>query len=347
MQVSMTLYVKEKDLQMLVKNRVKKDWFFERCTVSLTRYFLSKYQFTNDWTEINTKELLIREGLKLEPIAVIEIMFPLIKTKKTLSEVIALKPIGNVGREDYSFGVFADAKVNDCVRLTSLEIDDYGLLEEQDKSDDYDEISLLKDINDSRYDLSLHSFNRFSGEFSLVGSFNGDSYDYEIACERNFCVKAIAWGILDSSSPAWIEYLVDASLNFQTKDYKMAGLNYFSAYENFVSIIHDDLIFDYLARKSGKTDVEMTDLRAFAQKRKRLSAKAISVAKFLNMYDDHMKSLVKKLDKYSEKRNQIAHGSATNINYDVSDMAYLIIAYMFCVGRQDNVLESDWNDVVN
>jgi len=333
---------------MLVKNRIKKDWFFERKAVPLAHYFQSQHQLTNDWTEINTNKSLIRMALKVEPIAVIEIMFPLIETKEILSEVIALKPIGNVGREDYSFGVFVDAKVNDCVRLTSLEIDSYGLLEEQDKSDDYDEISLLKEINDSRYDLSLHSYNRFSGEFSLVGSFNGDNHDYEIACERNFCVKAIAWGILNSaSSPAWIEYLVDASLNFQTKDYKMAVLNYFSAYENFVSIIHDELIFDYLAKKSGKTDVEMTDLRAFAQKRKRLSAKATSVAKFLNMYDGHMKTLIKELDEYSEKRNQIAHGSATDINYDVPYMAYLIIAYMFCIGRQNNVLGSDWNDVVS
>ena len=334
---------------MLVKTKIKKDWFFRDDKLP-AGYFSSKHQFQINWTETDSNESLIRESLKLEPIVVIETMFPLIETRKIVVQDLNISPIGDVGRGDHSFGLFAEGKVDGFIRLTGFEVKEYGMLDPMghDLDDKYDDITLLNEINESKYSLELHDYNRFNGKFSLVGSFIGDSNDYDLTLYNDFNVKAVVWGVhRNSIVPVWIEYLVDAALNYQAKDHKMASLNYYSAYENFVSIIHDQLIFNYLAKKNRKTDIEITELRKFAQSRKKLSAKATAVAKFLDVFNGQLKSVINKLDTYSEKRNMIAHGSASDINYDVTDMAYLILVYMFCIGKRDNVIENDWKKMIS
>lgn len=336
---------------MLVKTQIKKQWFFKNEKFDADN-FIGKIQFDPVWriTSSNSNEEIVKAALNRNPLSFIEETFPLIESSAHLVECNVVKAIGNFNQNSNGFGLFLEGEINGFSRLTSLEIIDYGINEniEKDVVEDFDDIRLTDYVNDSIFNFELAQINRFSSEFSLVGSFAGNHYDYDIALQNKIYVKAVAWGIMQKNSmPVWIEYLVDAAMNFKEGDLKMAALNYYSAYENFVTIIHDQMAFEYFARKSTKTEHDLTDLRKFAQNRKRLAGKAADIARHLDLFVDNLKPTINKLDGLSDIRNSVAHGSAQTItNDEVIDIAYHILIFIHTIGSQTNIKEKDWKAVI-
>ncbi|MBF4258700.1 hypothetical protein EAY27_02880 [Vibrio anguillarum] len=330
---------------MQVKTKIKKKWF-DRREKFPKAYYLSENMFLSKINSQSNNDDLIKEVLSTNPLLLIETTIPLIRVHKQVVECTSAREIGDLDRFSSSFGVFLDGQVKGFSRLTGLDIDEYGIKDSD--TDIYNELDLLADVNDSSLSLSLHDFSRFNGKFTLVGSFQGDPYDFDIMLTNKIFVKAKFWGVPSNiDSPSWVEYLIDATINYMNHDYKMAALNYFSAYESFVSTIHDEFIFERFARKALKTDDEFNDARKFSQNRKRLSAKATDVAKYLGLFDQNLKRVINKLADYADKRNLIAHGTTTTLDFDVSDMAYYILTFIYTIGYRDNVLSNDWKNVIN
>lgn len=330
---------------MMVKTKIKKSWFKKQEKLPLKFYF-NKHIVDRGVGIESSNDEIVRDVLKVDPLLLIETTFPLIEVYEKIIECDDNKEIGDVTYRSDSFGVFFNGEFKYFSRLTGVNIEEYGV--NVPKELDYELASLQNEFNDSKLNLSLHDYNRFTGQFSLIGSFQGVSDDFDILVENGMYVKANFWGVPSNiDSPAWIEYLIDAAINYANNDYKMAALNYFSAYENFVSIIHDQFIFERYARKALKTTIEFNEVRSFSQNRKRLSAKSTDVAINLNMFDDDLKQVIKKLDLYAEKRNKIAHGATTNIGFDVADMAYYILIYMYTIGYGINILQNDWKYIIN
>jgi hypothetical protein len=336
---------------VLVKITIEKDWFYDEKKFPIA-YYLKNNQFniSSSISLLSKNGEIIKDVLINDPILFVETTLPLIKLSKEVIECSVSKQIGDVNHRSNEFAFFLGGKVKGFSRLTSFEIKEYGISDDfsNEVNFEFEEVSLTNSINGSNITLELNDVNRFNSEFSLVGSFSGDNRDYQIATANSIYVKAVAWGVSQEPSvPAWIEYLVDAALNVKNHDYKMSALNYYSAYENFVSIIHDQMIFTYFAKKALKIDDEFKELKKFAQYRKRLSRKATDVAKHLNLFDNNLKPIISQLDRYSETRNDIAHGAATNINLsDVVDMAYFIFVYIHTIGSNTNITDDDWKAVV-
>ncbi|WP_199479036.1 hypothetical protein [Vibrio harveyi] len=332
---------------MQVKTKIKKLWFNQREKFPLKHYF-SEYQWQKSVDEESSNEEIIKDVLKLNPLLLVETTFPLIRVSNQVIECDSAREIGEVDRYSHSFGVFFDGKISNFTRLTGLDISEYGIKDDPNsESIDYEQVCLTNELNDSKIYLKMHDFNRFTGEFTLIGNFDGVYDDYDILLYNKLFVKATFWGIPSNiNSPAWIEYLIDATINYMNGDHKMAALSYFSAYENFVSTIHDQFIFERYARRALKTTEEFTEARKFAQNRKRLAAKSTDVAKYLDMFDDDLKRVINKLSGYADKRNEIAHGTTTTLNFDVVDMAYHILVYMYTVGYREKVLQNDWKGII-
>ncbi|CAI1920340.1 Uncharacterised protein [Serratia fonticola] len=330
---------------MQVKTKIKKLWFNQREKFPLGYYF-KKHRWDKSVGSENSNEEIIRDVLKVNPLLLIETTFPLIHICKKVIECSYSRKIGDVTSDSNSFGVIFDGRIAGFTRLTGLDIDEYGI--DVSKESDYELITLISSFNDSNLNLSLHDYNRFTGQFSLIGSFQGVNEDYDILLDNKMYVKARFWGLTsNATNPAWIEYLIDAAINYKNDDYKMAALSYFSAYENFVSIIHDKFIFERYARTVLKTTEEFNELRSFSQNRKRLAAKSSDVAKYLNRLDDDLKRIINKLNGYADKRNSIAHGSAMNLDFDVTDMAYNILVYIYTIGYGINILEDGWKKIID
>lgn len=330
---------------MQVKTKIKKLWFNQREKFPLKHYF-DNHQWDKSVDNESSNEEIIKDILKVNPLLLVETTFPLIRVFRKVIECASSREIGDVDRHSSSFGVFFDGEIEGFTRLTGLDIDEYGINEAEGSN--YELVSLISEFNDSRLNLSLHDYNRFTGKFSLIGNFQGVSHDYDILLYNKMCVKANFWGLPSSvDNPAWIEYLIDAAINYSNNDHKMAALNYFSAYESFVSTIHDQFIFERFARTALKTPQEFVEARKFSQNRKRLAAKSSDVANYLDLFDDDLKRVVNKLAGYADKRNLIAHGSATTIDFDVVEMAYNILVYMYTIGYRINILQDDWKGIID
>lgn len=331
---------------MQVKTKIKKKWFDKREKFPKAIY-LKKHSFLSKINSQSNNDDLIKEVLSTDPLLLIERTIPLIRVRKEVVECTSVREIGDLDRFPSSFGVFLDSQAKGFSRLTGLDIDEYGVKDSDTDTDTDDKLDLLADINGSSLSLSLHEFSRFNGKFTLVGSFQGNPHDFDIMLTNRIFVKAKFWGVPSNiDSPSWLEYLIDAAINYMNHDHKMAALNYFSAYESFVSTIHDKFIFERFARKALKTDDEFNDARKFSQNRKRLAAKATDVAKYLELFDQNLKQVINKLAGYADKRNLIAHGTTTTLDFDVSDMAYYILTFIYTIGYRDNVLSNDWKNVI-
>ncbi|ECI5354354.1 hypothetical protein DVF26_21110 [Salmonella enterica subsp. enterica] len=330
---------------MRVRTKIKKSWFQQLEKFPLSHYF-DKHKWRKSVGAGNSNEDIIKDILKVDPLLLIETTFPLIQVYEEIVECNDYREIGDVDRHSNSFGVFFNGKFDGLTRLTGLDIEEYGV--SCNEESDYKLVTLENEINDSKLNLSLHDYNRFTGNFSLIGNFQGVSEDYDILLYNKMYVKAKFWGLPSCiSNPTWIEYLIDAAINYANSDYKMAALNYFSAYENFTSIIHDEFIFEHFARTALRTEDEFKNARNFSQNKKRLAAKSADVAKYLNLFNEDLKKVINKLNNYADNRNAIAHGSATSLNFDVVDMAYNILIYIYTIGYGINVLPDNWKCIIN
>jgi hypothetical protein len=333
---------------LLVKNRIKKEWFslFGKCK---DKEYYSNYCIELDILQYNSFKDFFQANFAYKKIDLLEFLFPQIQLKYIVTKPLYETTFNDEHYRDGKFGVIYNGKIEEFNRITSLEIESYGIFQSKD-SNQYDDIYLTNNINDSSFNLHLNSFNKLNGEFSLIGEFSGDYSDYTIIDFNglNFHAKVKITGLLKNQNyPAWMEYVIDGILNYQNQDYKMSILNSYSAFENFVTVIHDIFIFEYLAHKTKKQQSELLQLKNFGQEKKRLFQKAKDVISFLGL--DDLQSVLDQIETYEKTRHKIAHGTIKNSTLseeNFQDIIYCIISFILSISINENLNASNWQTII-
>lgn len=327
---------------MLVKNKIKQEWYSNFIKNKDKSYF-KNYEYDLNVSDFKDFKEFFKISFELERMKVIEFLFPQIQAKKIVSNKLQ---IGTFNDDDYRkgfFGIKANGEIPEFSRITSLVVEEYGVFKSKD-SNNYSDIYLTDTINESEFKLQLNYYNQLSGAFNLTGEFRGDYQDYSMLewNDIGFHCKLSVNGLLKNTPyPSWIEYIIDSVINYNNKDYKMNVLNLYSAFENFITTIHDKFIFEHLAHKTGKNIKDIDNLRSFSQERKRLFLKVEQIIDFLGL--SKLKEAINNIEKYETDRHRIAHGAVKNnelSNIDYIDMLYSVVFVILSVST-NSILDTD------
>jgi len=331
--------------------KIKSLWFPKKINIDPLLFF-RLYPLNMTWSQGEARSNLIKQMFLVDPIRVLEMLSSQIEEQYIVSKRLALDLISPETYKLDVFGLIGKGKIDKFNRVTTVSIEEFGIFDSKE-SNAYDDIYLTNDINGSTLDLELFNVNRFDGSFYVFGTFSGDHMDYDIALSQGVLAKLCVRGIKkQSQSPPWSEYLVDGILNNEGGDSKMAILTLYSAFENFITILHDDLIFEILANKAQKSAGDLRRLRAFAQQKKLFENKTQDVVTFLEMGPQNQgftafNAILKDIEKVAKVRHSIAHGAVSETKENVLDIAYKIIVAIYSIGLRRDIEGEDWKGILS
>lgn len=301
----------------------------------------------NSYYEYNEKSEVIIDILEKNPTSMMNYILPYITTKSII-EPIYLQSNDEDWRYDYKCNIYSNFKVDTFSKITHMELSEYGIVEGDGENKIYENYNTEFEIN-----LDVGYFNKYSGEGSLIGKFTGGgdmlmALDYS-HIEAELYVTGLE---KDTECPSWIDYLIEGCLEIENKNNKMAFLNIFASFDNFINDIHED-IFEYYIDDYGKCTNENVKremkekIRLFSNKEKKLRNKRINILNEIGFKKgEEFNKCITMLDKYTEQRDKIAHGGIFEDTYKIGEVIYNILTIMFSILSNEDFAKNQWASIV-
>lgn len=327
----------------------------------------NSYNRIRDFDNITKTEFLILV-LNEEPFIILNAILPYIKDKQVF------KDIKNINTKDdyrnYQFPIYDDLKINGFSIIT--DIDEPIIIDESE--------SWIGNV----VKFQIKYCDLFDKKVYFEGTFVRENdisaWDIEEAGLKLLCnVSGI---VEDESIPTFIEYLLEACINIKYKNNKMAFLNLFASFDNFIELLYEktfeffinkyssykeflkEQIIDELSEKELSnyevvfkevfTSIECDlkkKIRNFANQNRRLiDEKLISVLKEVEIHKNknyaNFNKIVSEMKEIENKRNSIAHGEKVEVEEEIGEIVYKILTIMFSIIYEQDFSLNEWSEIL-
>lgn len=341
----------------------------EELRQKIEKYLVKIYKNKIDLKQIKLFESFqykadIISKLNSEPLEIINQIIPHIKNREFNFDT-AIETDENE-REEFKLQIYDSFEIDDFSLITFVSEPEY-IFEGADTELEGNDVGICMNIN---------SFNYFSGEISLKGTFVPplDTPELRLSDLNLFWnAKVIIHirGLLKNDIiPGWIYYLVEGCVNYMYHNEKMAIFNIFAALDNFIEDMYNEIFNFYInnyskllnsVRRSYPSNSKIFEeaeehlknkIKNFARDTKRLDEKLKEVMKEVNIKGDNIKfKKICEMYKINFKdieriRNKIAHGEIYGTTENFGQELYFILTIILSILFVHDFENDQWKKII-
>ncbi|HEY9059576.1 MAG TPA: hypothetical protein VIO64_03590 [Pseudobacteroides sp.] len=320
------------------------------------------YEMGLPYNDSATNKEKIIGALSHHPLNIMNILISYIKNKNYKKEAQLIFDSENYkSRSEFPF--------EQCIKIEDFSILTYvgkpNLTVFSDDTEVTDYIDVV--IENDRY-------NHLSGEIFLKGkfSYNSEVYSIFLFDDLEKYIDIVVFGLLKNDNiPSWIEYMIEGCINLEYKNKKMAFLNIFAAFDNFIELMNKK-IFDYYVEyytehiktyKTGNPSWKQDELeevkehlkdkiKKYGKETRRIEDKLRDALREIEINGNNSKfkdmfSLVGKFSAIAKMRNTISHGSKVENDIDVGSALYIVLTIILSVLLYQDMETNQWTNIIS
>jgi hypothetical protein len=294
--------------------------------------------------KINSRKQLLLLALKRKPSLVIYLFFPRYLDKSMERVQLDLESPDEDYRQSDKLTTLSVQRLENYSRILSVDLVEYGIIIDQDDPANSD---LSQELGEGSLKLDIMAVNGFNCSVTLRGYVTGGHGTFDVLEWWNLSADLEIYGIKKGDkTPHWIELLVDSALHAESGNDRMAFLNSFSALENLIVTLHDDMFFDYFLGQNTKKESVRKNIRLFANRNVILRNKLNQIINEIGFRKlKEFQQIFKKWEDLVEIRDLIAHGGFPPKHMDVPESMYIILTIIFTLGLQEDLGANEWSSL--